>query len=31
MYAYIKGTLEIKTTGYVVIETNNGIGYKIFM
>ena len=29
MYAYIKGTLEIKTTGYVVIETNNGIGYKI--
>ena len=31
MYAYIKGTLEIKTTGYVVVETNNGIGYKIFM
>ena len=31
MYAYIKGTLEIKTAGYVVIETNNGIGYKIFM
>lgn len=30
MYAYIKGTLEIKTTDYVVIETN-GIGYKIFM
>ena len=30
MYAYIKGTLEIKTTEYVVIETN-GIGYKIFM
>ena len=25
MYAYIKGTLEIKTTGYVVIETNNDI------
>lgn len=30
MYAYIKGTLEIKTTEYVVIETC-GIGYKIFM
>lgn len=30
MYAYIKGTLEIKSTEYVVIETG-GIGYKIFM
>lgn len=30
MYAYIKGSLEIKTQGYVVVETN-GIGYKIFM
>ena len=30
MIAYIKGTLEIKTKGYVVIEVN-GIGYKIFM
>ena len=30
MYAYIKGTLEIKSTNYVVVE-NNGIGYKIFM
>ncbi len=30
MYAYIKGTLEIKTADYVVIETA-GIGYKIFM
>lgn len=30
MYAYIKGTLEIKSTDYVVIETNE-IGYKIFM
>lgn len=30
MFAYIKGSLEIKTTGYVVIETG-GIGYKIFM
>ena len=30
MFAYIKGSLEVKTTGYVVIETN-GIGYKIYM
>ena len=30
MYAYIKGSLEIKTQNYVVIETS-GIGYKIFM
>lgn len=30
MYAYIKGTLEIKSVDYVVIETG-GIGYKVFM
>ena len=30
MLAYIKGTLELKTKGYIVVETN-GIGYKIFM
>lgn len=30
MYAYIKGSLEIKTQNYVVIETS-GVGYKIFM
>lgn len=30
MFAYIKGSLEIKTTGYVVIDVG-GIGYKIFM
>lgn len=30
MLAYIKGILEIKTKGYVVLETG-GIGYKIFM
>ena len=30
MFAYIKGILEIKTTGYVVIDVG-GIGYKIFM
>lgn len=30
MFAYIKGTLEIKSINYVVLE-NGGIGYKIFM
>ena len=30
MFAYIKGNLEIKTEGYIVIDVN-GIGYKIFM
>lgn len=30
MYAYIKGTLEMKTTEYIVVETA-GIGYKVFM
>lgn len=30
MLAYIKGSLEVKTTGYIVVETS-GIGYKIFM
>ena len=30
MFAYIKGSLEVKTTGYIVVETG-GIGYKIFM
>ena len=30
MYAYIKGSLEIKTPNYVVVETS-GVGYKIFM
>ena len=30
MFAYIKGSLEVKTTGYIVVEVN-GIGYKIFM
>lgn len=30
MLAYVKGTLEIKTKGYIVVETG-GIGYKIFM
>ena len=29
MFAYIKGNLEVKTNGYVVIDVN-GIGYKIF-
>ena len=30
MLAYIKGTLEIKTKGYIVVEAG-GLGYKIFM
>ena len=30
MYSYIKGDLEEKSNGFVVID-NNGIGYKIFM
>lgn len=30
MLAYIKGTLEMKMTGYVVIDVG-GLGYKIFM
>ncbi len=30
MFAYIKGTLEEKGNGYVIVETG-GIGYKIFM
>lgn len=30
MFEYIKGSIEEKTSGYIVIETN-GIGYKIFM
>ena len=30
MFAYIKGSLEVRTNGYIVIDVN-GIGYKIFM
>ena len=30
MFAYIKGSLEEKSNGYVIVETG-GIGYKIFM
>lgn len=30
MFAYIKGNLEVKTKGYVVIDVS-GVGYKIFM
>ena len=30
MYLYIKGSLEVKTKGYIVVECS-GIGYKIFM
>ena len=30
MLAYIKGTLEIKMTDYVVIDVG-GLGYKVYM
>ena len=30
MLAYIKGSLEMKSSGYIVIDIN-GLGYKIFM
>lgn len=30
MFAYIKGSLEMKSNGYIVIDIN-GLGYKIFM
>ena len=30
MFSYIKGSLEVKSMGYIVVECN-GIGYKIFM
>lgn len=30
MIAYIKGTLEIKMTDYVVIDVG-GLGYKVYM
>lgn len=30
MFAYIKGGLEVKTNGYVVIDVG-GVGYKIYM
>ncbi len=30
MFSYIKGTLEIKTLNYIVIDVN-GVGFKIFM
>lgn len=30
MFAYIKGLLEMKSSGYIVIDIN-GLGYKVFM
>ncbi len=30
MFAYLKGILEIKTKGYIVIDVS-GVGYKVFM
>lgn len=30
MFAYIKGSLEVKTKGYIIVDVG-GVGYKIFM
>ena len=30
MFSYIKGTLEVKSLNYIVVDVN-GIGFKIFM
>lgn len=30
MFAYLKGSLEVKTKGYIVIDVS-GVGYKVFM
>ena len=30
MFAYLKGKLEVKTKGYIVIDVG-GVGYKVFM
>lgn len=30
MFAYLKGNLEVKTKGYIVIDVG-GVGYKVFM
>lgn len=30
MFAYLKGSLEVKTKGYIVLDVG-GIGYKVFM
>lgn len=30
MFAYLKGNLEVKTRGYIIVEVN-GVGYKVFM
>ena len=30
MFAYLKGSLEVKTKGYIVIDVG-GVGYKVFM
>lgn len=30
MFAYIKGSLEMKSSGYIVIDIN-GLGYKVFL
>ena len=30
MFAYLKGSLEVKTKGYIVVDVS-GVGYKVFM
>ena len=30
MFSYIKGTLEVKSLNYIVVD-ENGIGFKLFM
>ena len=30
MFAYLKGSLEVKTKGYIVVDVG-GVGYKVFM
>ena len=31
MIAFIKGILDVKTNGYIIIESQSGIGYKVYM
>ena len=31
MIAFIKGILDVKTNGYIIIESQSGVGYKVYM
>ena len=31
MIAFIKGILDVKANGYIIIESQSGIGYKVYM